>query len=208
MTNLSPKPDFKAIESKWQDWWEKNKIYAFNPKSNKPVYSVDTPPPYASADHLHVGHACNYTQFEIFARIKRMQGFNVYFPLCFDNNGLPTEKYVENKYNLKKGDMNRTEFIKLCRKASNDAEENYTKRFFKALGHSHDHSLKYTTINPESQKVSQMSFLDLYNKKYAYRAEEPVLWCPHCQTALAQAEVEDKERKTKLNFISFTLEDG
>jgi len=86
------------IEKKWQDYWEKNKIYKFDPKSKKPVFSIDVPPPYASAGHLHIGHALHYTQFEMVARFKRMTGHNVYFAPCFDNNGLPTEKYVEEKH--------------------------------------------------------------------------------------------------------------
>jgi len=208
MKQLASKPDFKAIETKWQKYWKKNKVYKFNPNSKKPVYSIDTPPPYASAAHLHIGHAENYTQFEIVARYRKLKGFNVYFPPCFDNNGMPTERYVEKKYNMKKGDVSRAEFIKLCRKASKEAETNYSERFFNALGFSFDWDLMYTTIDSESQKVAQTAFLELVNKGAAYRSKEPTLWCPHCQTALAQAEVESKSRKTKLNWIYFTLEDG
>jgi valyl-tRNA synthetase len=206
--NLDKKPDFKKLEEKWQKSWDKSKIYKFDPKSKKEIYSIDTPPPYASADHLHVGHALNYTQFEIISRYKRMRGFNVYFPPCFDNNGLPTEKYVEEKYNITKTDMSRAKFRKLCRTEASKVEKNYVQRFFKALGHAYDWDLLYTTIGPEAQKVSQTSFVDLYQKGHAYRAEEPVLWCPHHQTALAQAEVEDQKRKTKLNWVYFELEDG
>jgi len=205
---LDSKPDFRKIEEKWQKEWEKSKIYKFDPKAKGEIYSIDTPPPYASADHMHVGHALNYTQFELISRYKRMRGFNVYFPPCFDNNGLPTEKYVEEKYKISKTDMSRAKFRKLCRKEASKVEKNYIKRFFKALGHAYDWDLIYTTIGPEAQKVSQTSFVDLYEKGHAYRAEEPVLWCPHHQTALAQAEVEDAKRKTKLNWVYFELENG
>jgi valyl-tRNA synthetase len=205
---LDRKPDFKKLEEKWQKSWEKSKIYKFDPKSKKPVYSIDTPPPYASGDHLHVGHALNYTQFELISRYKRMNGFNVYFPPCFDNNGLPTEKYVEEKYKLTKTSMSRAKFRALCRKEAAKVEKDYTQKFFKALGHAYDWDLIYTTIGPEAQKVAQTSFVDLYKKGHAYRAEEPTLWCPHHQTALAQAEVEDAQRKTKLNWIYFELETG
>ena len=208
MKELAKKPSFRDIETKWQKYWKKNNIYKFNPNSKKPIYSIDTPPPYASSDHLHIGHAEHYTQFEILARYRKMSGFNVYFPPCFDNNGMPTERYVEKKYNIKKGDISRSEFIKLCRKASKEAEKNFSERFFNALGFSYDWDLMYTTIDPESQKVSQTSFLELVNKGAAYRSEEPTLWCPHCQTALAQAEVENSPRDTKLNWIYFELEDG
>jgi valyl-tRNA synthetase len=111
-----PKQYDAAIEKKWQDSWEKNKIYKFDFESKKPVYSIDVPPPYASAGHLHVGHALHYTQFEIIARYRRMNGFNVYFAPCFDNNGLPTEKYVEEKYKISKASTTRAEFRRLCRK--------------------------------------------------------------------------------------------
>ena len=94
--------DPKESEKKWQTYWEKNKIYKFNPNSKAEVYSIDTPPPYASAGHLHVGHALSYTQFEMVARIMRQSGKNVYFAPGFDNNGLPNEKYVEEKFNIDK----------------------------------------------------------------------------------------------------------
>ena len=205
---LEPKPNFKKIEQKWQQFWEKNKTYKFNPKAKGEVYSIDTPPPYASAEHLHVGHALNYTQFEIISRYKRMRGFNVYFPPCFDNNGLPTERYVEQKFKISKTDMSRAKFRQLCRREAAKVEKAYTQKFFKALGHAYDWDLLYTTIDPKAQKVCQTSFVDLYQKGHAYRAEEPVLWCPHHQTALAQAEVEDKKRSTKLNWVFFELESG
>ncbi len=205
---LSKQPEFPKIESKWQRFWDREKIYNFNMNSNKPIYSIDTPPVYASAAHLHVGHALHYTQFEFMARFWRMNGREVYFPPCYDNNGLPTEKYVEEKYKLSKGDMPRAKFRALCRKEAAKIEKDYSERVFKRLGHSYDWNLLYTTIDPQSQKICQTSFLDLVKKSHAYRAEEPVLWCPHHETALAQAEVEDKERKTKLNYIYFNLDGG
>ncbi len=205
---LAKKPDFKAIETKWQKYWDKRKIYRFNPKAKGKIYSIDTPPAYASAGHLHVGHALHYTQFEFFARYFRMAGHNVYFPPCYDDNGLPTEKYVEEKYNITKATTTKAEFRKLCVKESKKVEKEYTDKVYKALGHGYDWNLLYTTISPEAQKIAQTSFIDLYKKGDAYQAEEPTLWCPYHQTALAQAEVEDKKRKTKLSYIKFKLEDG
>ncbi len=166
------------------------------------------PPPYASAGHLHVGHALHYTQFEIIARFRRMNNFNVYFAPCFDNNGLPTEKYVEEKLKITKNTISRSEFRKLCLKESKEVEEAYADRVFRALGHSYDWSLLYTTIGQKAQKVAQMSFLDLIEKGDCYRAEEPTIWCTYHQTALAQAEVQDLKRTTKINEILFDLEDG
>ena len=198
----------KKSEKRWQAFWEKNKIYKFDPKSKKPIFSIDVPPVYASAGHLHVGHALHYTQFEIIARYKRMEGFNVYFPPCFDDNGLPTEKYVEEKFHVSKGNITRAAFRKLCLKESRKVEKVYADRVFRALGHSYDWSLLYTTIDREAQKVAQISFIDLYEKGDCYRSEEPVIWCPKHQTALAQAEVEDLERTTTLSYIDFDLESG
>ncbi len=205
LMRLPKQYDAEKIEKKWQDFWEKNNLYKFDFKSKKPIYSIDVPPPYASAGHLHVGHALHYTQFEIIARYKRMKGFNVYFAPCFDNNGLPTEKYVEEKYNISKAKTTRAEFRRLCRKESAKVEKAYADKVFRALGHSYDWSLLYTTIAPEAQKVAQISFIDLYEKGECYRGEEPTIWCPKHQTALAQAEVEDLTRTTKLNHIYFDL---
>ncbi|MBN1376764.1 valine--tRNA ligase [Candidatus Woesearchaeota archaeon] len=200
--------DAEKVENKYRQFWKKEKIYDFDFKSKKPVFSIDVPPPYASAGHLHVGHALHYTQFEIIARYKRMQGFNVYFAPCFDNNGLPTEKYVEEKNKISKGDIPRDKFRKLCREESAKVEKEYGERVFDTLGHSYNWGLLYTTIDKEAQRVSQMSFIDLYKKGYAYRAEEPTLWCPYHQTALAQAEVEDISRTTTLYYLNFDTEQG
>ncbi|MBI4983230.1 class I tRNA ligase family protein [Candidatus Woesearchaeota archaeon] len=92
--------DPRIAEPKWQKYWQDHNLFKYNPKSKKPLYSIDTPPPYASADHLHVGHGMHYSQFEFVARYRRMHGFNVFFPLGYDDNGLPTERYVENKHNV------------------------------------------------------------------------------------------------------------
>ncbi|MCX8194212.1 MAG: valine--tRNA ligase [Candidatus Pacearchaeota archaeon] len=197
--------DIKAIEKKWQNYWEKEKIYKFNDKSKKQIFSIDVPPPYASSGHLHVGHALHYTQFEIIARIMRQLGYEVYFAPGFDDNGLPTEKYVEEKYGINKAKTNRAEFRKLCMEESQKVEKEYAEKVFKRLGHSYDWSLLYTTISPEAQRVAQTAFLRLIEKGDCYRKEEPTIWCPYHETALAQAEVEDLQRTTKLNYIDFDV---
>jgi valyl-tRNA synthetase len=198
--------DLEAIEKKWQSYWEKENIYAFEKKSKKPTFSIDVPPVYASAGHLHIGHALHYTQFEIIARLKRMQGHNVYFAPCFDDNGLPTEKYVEEKFHINKNTTTKAAFRKLCLEEAKKVEQEYSDRVFKKLGHGYDWSLLYTTISPEAQIISQSSFIDLYNKGECYQAEEPTIWCTKHQTALAQAEVEDAQRTTTLNYIEFDLD--
>jgi len=200
--------DAEKIEKKWREFWEKEKIYKFNPNSKKKVFSIDTPPPYASSGHLHVGHALHYTQFEIIARAMRLLNREVYFPPGFDDNGLPTEKYVEEKLGIDKSKINRAEFRKLCLKEAGKVEKEYAEKVFKKLGHSYDWDLLYTTISEEAQKVSQTVFLKLIKKGDCYRKEEPVIWCPKHQTALAQAEVEDLTRQTKLNYIDFDLVGG
>src|SRR3989338_10842179 len=113
---LPEKYDALSIERKWQEFWTAKNTYQFNPKSKAKIYSIDTPPPYASADHLHVGHGMHYSQFEFVARYKRMQGFNIFFPMGYDDNGLPTERYVERKHNIDKSKISRKDFLKLCLK--------------------------------------------------------------------------------------------
>ena len=137
----------KEVEDKIRKFWAKEKIYKFDSESKKKIYSIDTPPPYASAGHLHVGHALHYTQFEIIARIKRMMGFNVYFAPGYDDNGLPTEKYVEEKFKIDKSKTDRTEFRKLCLEESQKVEKVYTENVFQKLGHSYDWDLLYQTIS-------------------------------------------------------------
>lgn len=198
----------KTIEEKWRKYWEKEKIYKFDPKSKKQIYSIDTPPPYASSGHLHVGHALHYTQFEIIARIMRLLGKNVYFPPGYDDNGLPTEKYVEEKLGVNKNKVSREEFRKICLEESKKVEANYTEKVFKKLGQSFDWDLLYQTISPEAQKLSQTVFLRLVKKGDCYRSKEPVIWCTKHETALAQAEVEDLSRTTKLNYIDFDYDGG
>lgn len=205
LSNKKKGYDPKEIEEKYRKYWEEQKIYKFNPDSKKKIYSIDTPPPYASAGHLHVGHGLSYTQFEIIARIMRLMGREVYFPPGFDDNGLPTEKYVEEKLGISKSKTNRAEFRKICLEESKKVEKIYVENVFKKLGHSYDWDLLYTTISPEAQRVSQESFIKLVKKGDCYRGEEPTIWCSFHETALAQAEVEDLERTTKLNYIDFDV---
>jgi valyl-tRNA synthetase len=197
------KYNHQETEEKIRKFWDKERIYKFDPEKKGKVFSIDTPPPYASAGHLHVGHALHYTQFEIIARIMRMMGMNVYFAPGYDDNGLPTEKYVEEKLGINKSKIDRTKFRKICLKESKKVEDIYTENVLKKLGHSYDWDLLYQTISPEAQKVSQTSFLRLVKKQECYRGKEPTIWCPYHETALAQAEVEDLKRTTKLNYVEF-----
>jgi valyl-tRNA synthetase len=201
MANL----DQKKIEKKWQDFWDENKIYRFNPKSEKPVFSVDNPPRYASGG-LHVGHAVHYTHIDFAARYNRLRGYNVFFPLCFDTNGIPIEERVERKMGITRMDIDRQEFIKLCREFANENIAEMTRQF-KILGESMDPTIYYQTDAEYYRRLTQISFIELYNKGLIYKGEHPVNWCPRCMTALADAEVEYQDRKTKLNYIKFKISD-
>ena len=203
---LAKKYNHLESEPKWQKFWEDEKLYQFHEKSDKPIYSVDTPPPYVSADHLHQGHIMSYSQAEFVVRYKRMQGFNVYYPMGFDDNGLPTERFVEKKYKVNKKTISRPDFIKLCLKETKIGAKTYRK-LWTELGISVDWSKTYSTINPLCQRWSQWSFIDLYNKGKIYRDDKPILWCTTCQTAIAQADLEPEERKTKLVHIKVKIKD-
>lgn len=168
------------------------------------IFSVDTPPPYVSASHLHVGHIMSYSQAEFIVRYKRMQGYRVFYPIGFDDNGLPTERFVEQKYKVDKSKISRSDFIKLCLKETKLGAQTY-KNLWRLLGISVDWTKTYSTIDKHSQRISQWSFIDLYKKGKIIRREGPIAWCPHCQTALAQADLEDKQEKGFLNYIEFTI---
>lgn len=201
-TLMLKKYDFKEIETKWRTRWQKDELYKFIENSDKPLYVVDTPPPYVSADHLHAGHIMSYAQAEFIVRYKRMRGYNVYYPMGFDDNGLPTERFVEKKYNVDKSNISRSEFIKLCLEETKKGSKTY-KELWDSLGVSVDWSKTYSTIGEEATKVSQWSVIDLYNKGALYRDDQPILWCVHCKTALAQADLEDEEMEGFLNHIEF-----
>jgi len=197
----------KETEAKWSKFWEKKKIFEFNPKKPGKIYSIDTPPPYVSGDHLHVGHAMSYTQAEVIVRYQRMLGKNIFYPMGFDDNGLPTERHCEKKFKIDKSKITRGEFVSLCLSETKNGSKTYTD-LWKSLGLSVDWSLLYSTIAPNSQRVAQLSFIDLYKKGRIYEAYGPIFWCPYCQTALAQADLEDREEKTVMYDIDFKDEQG
>ncbi len=206
MENLPKRPNFKEIENRWRDFWKKEKIYKFNINSKKKIFSIDVPP-ITPSGKMHIGHVMSYTHFEYIARYKRMQGFEVFFPACFDDNGLPTEKYVEETKKVSKATVERNKFREMCFNSATELEKEYSK-IFEVLGFSWNNDLLYRTINSFCQKQAQRSFIDLYKKGEIYREEEPTIWCPFHQTALAQAEVDDLERRTTLNYLTFEVEDG
>lgn len=199
--------ELETVEENCRRLWESEEIYRYDPEQPGETYSVDTPPPYVSAAHLHVGHAMSYTQAEFVIRFQRMQGRKIFYPMGFDDNGLPTERYVERKYQIKKRDTTRSEFRALCIQETREGAKTY-EQLWRALGLSVDWDLRYSTIDDHCRRTSQASFIDLCEKGHAYRADEPVLWDTHFETALSQADLESIERRTKLNDIAFQLADG
>jgi valyl-tRNA synthetase len=195
--------DHKSIESKWQSKWQEMQIYRFDFKSRRKPYTIDVPPRYASGP-LHAGHAVHYTHIDITARYKRMRGYNVFFPLCFDVNGIPIEERVERKMNITRKDIDRHEFIKLCSSFAQENIKTMTEQFIK-LGESMDPSIYYQTDAEYYRRITQISFIELYNKGYIYKGLFPVNWCPRCMTAMADAEVTYTSRKTMLNTLKFYL---
>ena len=184
--------DHKTRESHWQTQWEEKRIYAW--RGDKPraeTYVIDTPPPTVSG-HLHMGHIFSYTHADFIARYQRMKGKDVFYPMGFDDNGLPTERLVEKTKKVRATDMSREAFISLCEEVSAEARKEF-RALFTSTALSVDWRQEYHTISKHARRVSQASFIDLYNKGQVYRKLQPMLWDPVDQTAIAQAEVEDKE---------------
>ncbi|MCK4365194.1 MAG: valine--tRNA ligase [Thermoplasmatales archaeon] len=190
-----------ALEKKWQKKWRDDKIYHFDFNSDKKPYSIDVPPRYASGP-LHAGHAVHYTHIDFAARYKRMRGYNVFFPLCFDVNGIPIEERVERQLNITRKDIDRHKFIKLCSEFAEKNIKTMTDQFA-ILGESMDSTIYYQTNAEYYRRLTQISFIELYDKGHIYKGKFPVNWCPRCMTAMADAEVIYTDRKTKLNTIKF-----
>jgi len=198
--------DHQAVEATARALWESHDIYRYDRDGLGPVFSVDTPPPYVSAAHLHVGHAMSYSQPDFIVRFRRMRGERVFYPIGFDDNGLPTERYVEQAYGVRAADMPRAEFVALCLAETRRTAERY-EDLWRRLGLSLDWSLRYSTIDARCQRTAQTSFIKLYEAGYLRRAQDPILWCPEDRTSLAQADVEDLERTSRLHTIRFTTQD-
>ncbi len=190
---LAARYDHQEVEPRWQQRWESLGIYRYRGDSEAArtgrVFSVDTPPPYVSAAHLHVGHAMSYSQAEFVVRYKRMRGYEVFYPMGFDDNGLPTERYVEKVHGKHKGNCPRDEFIARCLEETRTGAGVY-EELGRALGLSVDWRMTYSTIAPRATRHAQKSFLDLLRKGRIERRAEPILWDPRMQTALAQTDVE------------------
>ncbi|WP_330446832.1 valine--tRNA ligase [Kocuria rhizophila] len=224
------KPALEGLEEKYAAQWRENGTYAFREDTDREsVYSIDTPPPTASGS-LHVGHMFSYTQTDVIARFQRMSGKNVFYPLGWDDNGLPTERRVQNYYgvrcepgrpyvegyrppekpakNQRDWDVvSRQNFIELCEELAVEDEKVF-EHLFSTLGLSVDWNRTYRTIDAHSRKVSQLAFLKDYEAGNAYMAEAPTMWDVTFRTAVAQAELEDREREGAYHRVSFHRPDG
>ena len=198
--------DCAAAEKRWEQMWKDREIYRFDPESDKPVFSIDNPPRYTSGS-LHLGHATGYSLIDFAARYKRMKGFNVFFPLCFDVNGTPIEVKVEKKHGINKLDTPRAEYRKYCEEYAESFIAQMTHHF-EILGESMDPSIYYQTNAPYYRRVTQLTLVDLFKRGFLYKANFPVNWCPSCMTALADAEVEYRDNVNKLNYIVFKVKDS
>ncbi len=207
MRRLPKKIDFLEIEEKWERLWEERGTYRYDwDDDERPRYSIDTPPPYPSGE-FHMGNVLNWTYFDMRARYKRMRGYNVHFPQGWDCHGLPTEVAVEKAYKIRRSDLPPDEFRRLCERWI----EQYIaimKRAVTRLGCSVDWSLEYRTMQPEYMRKVQLSFLILYDEDMIYRGEHPINWCPRCETAIADAEVEREKRTGRFYTVAFGLDDG
>lgn len=196
----------KEQEKKIANFWKEESVFNFIKKKADKIFSIDTPPPTVSGK-LHIGHVFSYTHADLLARYARMTGKTVFYPMGFDDNGLPTERFVAKKRELEISKIGRPEFIKICLEESLLAEKEFEK-LWTSLGLSVDWNLVYSTISPEVIKTSQFSFIDLYRKGFIERKAEPFLYCTTCKTSVAQADLDWVEKPGKFYTIEFEAESG
>ncbi len=225
------KPTIDGLEDKWVERWAAEDTYAFDRAAalqapREQIYSIDTPPPTASGS-LHVGHVFSYTHTDFIARFQRMRGRHVFYPMGWDDNGLPTERRVQNYYGVrcdpslpydpsleppaKPGKdqipVSRRNFVELCMQLT-EADETEFEKLWRRVGLSVDWSNVYRTISETSRATAQKMFLNNLARGEAYAQEAPTLWDVTFRTAVAQAELEDRERPGAYHRISFSSENG
>lgn len=235
MSAIPDKPQLEGLEAKWGPVWEKEGTYRFDREgaSRDDVYSIDTPPPTASGS-LHVGHVFSYTHTDTVARYQRMRGKRVFYPMGWDDNGLPTERRVQNYYgvrcdpslpyienfvpphdgadgkSVKAADqqpVSRRNFIELCERLTVEDEKQF-EDLWRTLGLSVDWSQTYRTIGDDSLRASQLAFIRNIERGEAYQAQAPTLWDVTFRTAVAQAELEDREEPGAYHSLAFHKSDG
>jgi valyl-tRNA synthetase len=222
------RPTLDGLEEKWGEVWERDGCYRFDRSAPRErVFSIDTPPPTVSGS-LHVGHVFSYTHTDTIARYQRMRGKAVFYPMGWDDNGLPTERRVQNHFGVRCDpsvaydpdfsppaepsekapvSISRPNFVELCLRLT-ETDERAFEQLWRGLGLSVDWSMTYTTIGAPAQRISQRSFLALLERGEAYQLEAPTLWDVDFQTAVAQAELEDRERPGAMNRVRFHVADG
>ena len=205
---MANKYNFSESEAKWQSYWEENQTFAFNMNETDPnkIFSIDTPPPTVSWK-LHIWHVFSYTQAEIIARYKRMKWFNVFYPMWYDDNWIPTEQLVEKELWINIKDIERKDFVAKCLEINQKYRDLY-KSLRQSLWISVDWNRTYATISPEVQQLVQIRFVEMYEKWQIVCKEFPSLRCTKNQTTIAQAETEEKEFNEFFNYLNFTLDDG
>ena len=231
MAQAPDKPTLDGIEARWAEVWDATGVYRFDRSAGRSeVFSVDTPPPTVSGS-VHMGTIFGYTQFDAVARYHRMRGKHVFFPLGWDDNGLATERRVQNYYGVRcdpaqtydptfappfRGDVpkgteelaiSRPNFIELCEELT-ATDEAVFEEVFRRLGLSVDWTLLYTTVGETSRRVSQQAFLNNLARGEAYSSDAPTVWDVDFQTAVAQAEIEDRERPGAYHTVAFHAADG
>ncbi len=222
------KPALEGLETKWAARWKTDETYKFDrTKSRDEIYAIDTPPPTASGS-LHVGHIFSYTHADLIARYQRMRGKEVFYPMGWDDNGLPTERRVQNYYGVRcdpslpydpefsapdnpdpkrKVPVSRPNFVELCDRLSVEDEAIF-EQLWRQLGLSVDWSLLYRTISDDCRRVAQLAFLRNVERNEAYQAEAPTLWDVTFQTAVAQAELEARDYPGHYHRVAFHGPDG
>src|SRR3954462_14182753 len=221
------KPALEGLEAKWMHRWEEAGVYRFDrSRPRADIFSIDTPPPTVSGS-LHVGHVFSFTHTDLVARFQRMRGKAVFYPMGWDDNGLPTERRVQNFYGVRCDpslpydpsfvppekpekqaiSVSRPNFIELCNRLTVEDEKAF-EELWRYLGLSVDWSMTYATIGPRSQRVSQLAFLRLLKRGLAYQVEAPTLWDVDFRTAVAQAELEDREVPGAFHRIRFAGDRG
>jgi len=221
--------DSQEAEKRWNDVWQASGIYHYDPsRSRDETFVVDTPPPTVSGS-LHVGHVFSYTHPDVIARYQRMRGKNIFYPMGWDDNGLPTERRVQNYFHVRceptqpyvpdlkltqvdakaQKDpprlLGRKNFIELCHELTGVDEQAF-ENLFQRLGLSVDWRQTYATIDDRCRKQAQLSFLDLFQKGHAYQSFAPTMWDVDFQTAVAQAEVQDRPKQGHFHDIEFGVE--
>jgi valyl-tRNA synthetase len=228
--SMPDKPALEGLEEKWGTVWDADGTYRFDrtAATKENVFSIDTPPPTASGS-LHIGHVFSYTHMDLIARYQRMQGKEIFYPMGWDDNGLPTERRVQNYYGVRcdpslpyahdytpplEGGENasskaadqvpvsRRNFIELCERLTAEDEKQF-ELLWRQLGLSVDWTQSYRTIGDDAQRAAQRAFLRNIERGEAYQADAPTLWDVTFRTAVAQAELEDKEMPAAYHRLAF-----